>query len=613
MTGKCYFCGKEVTGGTAKRHAKTCKALHEREIKKGKEERKGFIIKITDKYVKDYYMYIMMDASLRLEELDRFLRDIWCECCGHLSAFRIDEECYNSYAEEWEPDLNIRLREVLMVGGKFTYEYDFGTSTDLMGEIVEEVVLGKDEPQIEIIIRNNKIGRTNSPREGECGYTGDLNAEKRYLPNNKTKLITKAKLDKEIENRKDIEDEDIYGNEAGRNIEDMFENMFREVFEDEFSRREVEKIARKLEKRVSRSMKRKTSWSLEKLIEDRTKDEIKDLLDILEIRYKKSEKKADLKEKYLKNCTESYNKIFRNISESMYNDLLTLKNNSYMVKAENIDIFENIAIMEGIGISYLAKDIEKGMNIFVPKELIEIIEDFEFDIEEMKKHKQIIEFIRGLVRVYGVIEENDVMDSLKEYELVNEDMGVEELELIMGMEIEIDEIMYVDNFIINKEVTCIEEVIEIVDADGDYKKFSKDEILESKSIDEMIHGKKFKELREFFAQFDMNEQEKHQEIKSLYCMYQLESRDEISEHIDDTYGMPDYAKKEFEARIIETFNKVPCWKLKGFSQNELKNKNYEVINSVKVGRNEECPCGSGKKFKKCCGKNVIEVDFTKVK
>ena len=24
----------------------------------------------------------------------------------------------------------------------------------------------------------------------------------------------------------------------------------------------------------------------------------------------------------------------------------------------------------------------------------------------------------------------------------------------------------------------------------------------------------------------------------------------------------------------------------------------------KVGRNEPCPCGSGKKYKKCCGKNV---------
>ncbi|MBQ1670212.1 MAG: SEC-C domain-containing protein, partial [Treponema sp.] len=24
----------------------------------------------------------------------------------------------------------------------------------------------------------------------------------------------------------------------------------------------------------------------------------------------------------------------------------------------------------------------------------------------------------------------------------------------------------------------------------------------------------------------------------------------------------------------------------------------------KIGRNEPCPCGSGKKFKNCCGKNA---------
>ncbi|MDP2842044.1 MAG: SEC-C metal-binding domain-containing protein, partial [Acetobacterium sp.] len=26
-----------------------------------------------------------------------------------------------------------------------------------------------------------------------------------------------------------------------------------------------------------------------------------------------------------------------------------------------------------------------------------------------------------------------------------------------------------------------------------------------------------------------------------------------------------------------------------------------VVNEVKVGRNDPCPCGSGKKYKKCCG------------
>jgi preprotein translocase subunit SecA len=29
-----------------------------------------------------------------------------------------------------------------------------------------------------------------------------------------------------------------------------------------------------------------------------------------------------------------------------------------------------------------------------------------------------------------------------------------------------------------------------------------------------------------------------------------------------------------------------------------------VVNKEKVGRNEPCPCGSGKKYKKCCGKNA---------
>ncbi|MCH6569643.1 MAG: SEC-C domain-containing protein, partial [Acidobacteria bacterium] len=27
-----------------------------------------------------------------------------------------------------------------------------------------------------------------------------------------------------------------------------------------------------------------------------------------------------------------------------------------------------------------------------------------------------------------------------------------------------------------------------------------------------------------------------------------------------------------------------------------------VRNTRKVGRNEPCPCGSGKKYKKCCGR-----------
>ena len=31
--------------------------------------------------------------------------------------------------------------------------------------------------------------------------------------------------------------------------------------------------------------------------------------------------------------------------------------------------------------------------------------------------------------------------------------------------------------------------------------------------------------------------------------------------------------------------------------------NKTVVNKNKVGRNDPCPCGSGKKYKKCCGAN----------
>jgi SWIM/SEC-C metal-binding protein len=34
----------------------------------------------------------------------------------------------------------------------------------------------------------------------------------------------------------------------------------------------------------------------------------------------------------------------------------------------------------------------------------------------------------------------------------------------------------------------------------------------------------------------------------------------------------------------------------------LLNPTKTMISEKKVGRNEPCPCGSGKKYKKCCGK-----------
>ncbi|MFQ7775029.1 MAG: SEC-C metal-binding domain-containing protein, partial [Anaerotignum faecicola] len=33
-------------------------------------------------------------------------------------------------------------------------------------------------------------------------------------------------------------------------------------------------------------------------------------------------------------------------------------------------------------------------------------------------------------------------------------------------------------------------------------------------------------------------------------------------------------------------------------------KSKTIVKGEKIGRNDPCPCGSGKKYKKCCGRNA---------
>jgi len=42
--------------------------------------------------------------------------------------------------------------------------------------------------------------------------------------------------------------------------------------------------------------------------------------------------------------------------------------------------------------------------------------------------------------------------------------------------------------------------------------------------------------------------------------------------------------------------------LTDFDRKKQIEKDYKDQYKVKLGRNDLCPCGSGKKYKKCCGK-----------
>lgn len=70
----------------------------------------------------------------------------------------------------------------------------------------------------------------------------------------------------------------------------------------------------------------------------------------------------------------------------------------------------------------------------------------------------------------------------------------------------------------------------------------------------------------------------------------------------DIIGSGDFAVTNFEGKTVFSF-RAPSIERIDFVQDLEHRKALEAKSKVpKVGRNQPCPCGSGKKYKKCCGK-----------
>jgi hypothetical protein len=142
--GRCRICNKEFKQSGIKKHLLTC------DKENGKE--KVFLIRAE---AGPFWVYFEIEKNKTLKQLDQFLRDLWMECCGHLSAFTIKNQRYSVYELDYdEKDMNVKLRDILNQTLKFHYEYDFGTTTELSLECLKEKGGNKG---INIAARNDPI------------------------------------------------------------------------------------------------------------------------------------------------------------------------------------------------------------------------------------------------------------------------------------------------------------------------------------------------------------------------------------------------------------------------------------------------------------------------
>lgn len=148
--GACTYCGREMSKGGISRHLHSCPqrlaAITAANAQPGRDETLYHLqvldntpsfYSIAELFADDYWLHLEIKGSATLAHLDYYLRNIWLECCGHLSSFTIGGKFYVSVVYEFgDKAMTAAVRKVFEPGMTITYEYDFGTTSELLIKVV---------------------------------------------------------------------------------------------------------------------------------------------------------------------------------------------------------------------------------------------------------------------------------------------------------------------------------------------------------------------------------------------------------------------------------------------------------------------------------------------
>ncbi len=160
--GKCYICGGSFSKRGMSRHLKSC-------VQKLQGNRRYYLLRVLSD-IPFFWLYIGVEEGAKLRDIDKFLRNIWLECCEHLSCFEFEHIHYvSNFSDKKEEQLGGFLKEILGIHAiersmdtpvreafesenKCRYVYDYGSSTVLEIELLHP--FNTDSDKIFVVARN---------------------------------------------------------------------------------------------------------------------------------------------------------------------------------------------------------------------------------------------------------------------------------------------------------------------------------------------------------------------------------------------------------------------------------------------------------------------------
>ena len=253
---------------------------------------------------------------------------------------------------------------------------------------------------------------------------------------------------------------------------------------------------------------------------------------------------------------------------------------------------------------YAFEDTEQEDRFFLTDTIVNLYNevDTKENREERLEVQRRLNLIRAALHLYGIVSFEQLIHLFKKY--YDEDVTSKEIiDFLEGSpyDISIDE----DNaqIVIDDMNYAQYEMVKKLQGDRPYYEPEFGKFIKFSNPNYIDESANHRKLREWVEKNVEVPRSKHESIyiSLLQLIMRGEKQDEIVQYLMslDVEFSNVNDQRDFFDNIAGIVENTRHFKFRGHKESELKTKT--IVKEVKVGRNDPCPCGSGKKYKKCCG------------
>lgn len=340
-------------------------------------------------------------------------------------------------------------------------------------------------------------------------------------------------------------------------------------------------------------------------------------------------KKKDLAGELIKQIPEHSRKAFLLFDQERYRLVKRISEHGSIVYESNLEL-DKVEYLREHGVIF--SGLKNGEKILtMPLELLEVFRQINTPVfnKLVSRNTEWIRLSHGLLYYYGVL-------NLKKLEEMIEKLTGERLDTFQYIDILNDAARYYTQIkpndagfgFCNARVFNAQMVVQEQNARPivDYYQFTKEQLIKAGEAGYIDRTPALSRFINFLLYHYEITREEIDEIAEQ-CTYMIQSDvkpGDIIGHLRTWFESSSFEEvQQLTREVMYLYNNTRMWILKGHTPQELFQeekvhlqplpavpfvsavagaKVIDINNRIKVGRNNLCPCGSGKKYKKCCGK-----------